>query len=76
MADITYKREPSFIEKAEEHESTEPELSPEHRAYLLERHGTVDLDPLPSMDPADPHNWPSWKVRETYIYTKVGSGVR
>ncbi|KAL4963769.1 putative MFS multidrug transporter [Aspergillus stella-maris] len=32
-----------------------------HQAYLFERHGTLDLDPIPSMDPADPYNWPSWK---------------
>lgn len=37
-------------------------LSEPHRAYLLQRHGTLDLDPLPSMDPADPYNWPLWKV--------------
>ncbi|KAI5306232.1 hypothetical protein KEM56_001744 [Ascosphaera pollenicola] len=36
-------------------------LSPEHREYILSRHGTLDLDPLPSMDPADPLNWPTWK---------------
>jgi len=38
------------------------DLSEEHRAYLLSRHGTHELDPLPSMDPADPLNWPNWKV--------------
>jgi len=37
-------------------------LSPAHREYLLARHGTLDLAPLPTMDPADPLNWPSWKV--------------
>lgn len=37
-------------------------LSESHKLYLIERHGTVDLDPIPSMDPADPYNWPSWKV--------------
>ncbi|RFU24184.1 hypothetical protein B7463_g12154, partial [Scytalidium lignicola] len=37
------------------------DLSPEHRDYLLSRHWTLDLEPLPSMDPADPLNWPSWK---------------
>jgi hypothetical protein len=37
-------------------------LSPEHRDYLMARHGTVDLAPLPTMDPADPLNWPAWKV--------------
>lgn len=37
-------------------------LSAAHRDFLLERHGTLELDPMPSMDPADPYNWPSWKV--------------
>lgn len=37
-------------------------LSDEHREYLLRRHGTVHLDPLPSLDDADPYNWPNWKV--------------
>ncbi|KAL2817045.1 MFS multidrug transporter [Aspergillus cavernicola] len=36
-------------------------LSEQHQAYLLQRHGTLDIDPIPSMDPADPYNWPSWK---------------
>jgi len=36
-------------------------ISQEHRDYLIQRHGTVDLHPLPSSDPADPYNWPSWK---------------
>ncbi|KAJ5625406.1 hypothetical protein N7510_001715 [Penicillium lagena] len=36
-------------------------LSESHKAYLLERHGTLDLDPIPNMDPADPYNWPLWK---------------
>ncbi|KAJ7627490.1 major facilitator superfamily domain-containing protein [Roridomyces roridus] len=38
-------------------------LSEEHRRYLLERHGTIDLDPMPSLDPADPYNWPTGKKR-------------
>ncbi|KAK5215629.1 hypothetical protein LTR96_011212 [Exophiala xenobiotica] len=37
------------------------QLTPEFEAYLLSRHGTTDLDPLPSGDPNDPYNWPSWK---------------
>ncbi|KAF9737648.1 hypothetical protein PMIN02_001271 [Paraphaeosphaeria minitans] len=36
-------------------------LSEEHRQYLLERHGTLELDPIPSMTDADPYNWPRWK---------------
>ena len=38
------------------------DLSTEHRDYLISRHGTSDLEPLPSMDPNDPLNWPRWKV--------------
>ncbi|KAF7197026.1 Efflux pump vrtL [Pseudocercospora fuligena] len=36
-------------------------LPQEHLDYLIKRHGTLDLDPIPSSDPADPYNWPSWK---------------
>lgn len=39
----------------------------EHREYLLQRHGTVDLIPLPSIDPNDPLNWPSWKVSFLFL---------
>ncbi|KAG9029992.1 hypothetical protein FRB95_004638 [Tulasnella sp. JGI-2019a] len=28
---------------------------------VFARHGRVDLVPMPSDDPADPYNWPSWK---------------
>ncbi|KAI0153601.1 major facilitator superfamily domain-containing protein [Pestalotiopsis sp. NC0098] len=34
------------------------DLSDEHRAYLMDRHGSLALEPVPSMDPADPYNWP------------------
>lgn len=37
-------------------------LSEEHRQYLLARHGTLDLDPIPDMNDADPYNWPRWRV--------------
>nr|POE86931.1 putative transporter [Quercus suber] len=36
-------------------------LSQEHGDYLIQRHGTLDLDPIPSDDPADPYNWPKSK---------------
>ncbi|KAL4891469.1 MFS multidrug transporter [Aspergillus ambiguus] len=36
-------------------------LSDQHRAYLMQRHGTLNLDPIPSMHPGDPLNWPLWK---------------
>jgi hypothetical protein len=29
--------------------------------YLLIRHGTLELNPLPSSSPKDPFNWPIWK---------------
>lgn len=38
-------------------------ISEEHRQYLLAKHGTLELDPVPSMSDADPYNWPRWKVR-------------
>lgn len=33
------------------------DLSEEHRAYLLRRHGTLNLDPIPGHGDADPYNW-------------------
>lgn len=45
-----------------EFSSAPSRLSKSHRDYLMERHGTLELDPLPTMDPADPYNWPEWKV--------------
>ncbi|KAL6889948.1 putative MFS transporter [Trichoderma evansii] len=29
--------------------------------FILQRHGTLSLDPLPSSSPQDPLNWPTWK---------------
>lgn len=61
------KLQSDFLEKAEAEADVDivpdpaSELSEPHRAYLLQRHGTLDLEPLPSMDPADPYNWPLWK---------------
>jgi hypothetical protein len=43
-------------------ESVAARLPKAHRDYLLERHGTLALDPIPGMGPADPYNWPEWKV--------------
>lgn len=42
-------------------------IRPEHAKYLLERHKTLDLLPLPSADPADTLNWPAWKVCVSFI---------
>lgn len=41
---------------------SDSDIAPEHREYLLQRHGTFELDPVPAMDDADPYNWPAWKV--------------
>jgi hypothetical protein len=37
-------------------------LSDEHRQYLFQRHGTLDLDPVPDASDADPYNWSTTKV--------------
>jgi len=37
-------------------------LTEEHRQYLLQRHGTLDLEPVPDMTDNDPYNWPKSKV--------------
>ena len=48
------------------HTNLEPEeiaqLSQEHRDWLQQRHGTLELDPVPDMNDADPYNWPRSKV--------------
>lgn len=37
-------------------------LSKEHKEYLLQRHGTLELDPLPGHGDADPYNWSTTKA--------------
>ncbi|KAJ5787700.1 Major facilitator superfamily domain general substrate transporter [Penicillium paradoxum] len=48
-------------------ESMAARLSKAHRDYLMERHGTLELDPIPGMSPADPYNWPEWKKMTNLI---------
>lgn len=36
-------------------------LTPFAKEYLTNRHGTLDLDPMPSACDADPYNWPRGK---------------
>lgn len=50
------KQEAFYVEDRVAH------LSEEHRQYLLARHGTLDLEPIPDMNDADPYNWPKWRV--------------
>jgi hypothetical protein len=44
------------------HPETVDALSQEHREYLLQRHATLELDPIPAMGDADPYNWSLGKV--------------
>ncbi|KAI9879913.1 MAG: hypothetical protein M1830_006580 [Pleopsidium flavum] len=44
-----------------ENPASNPSISEEHEEYLLGRHGTLELTPLPSFPPEDPLNWPGWK---------------
>ncbi|QSZ34262.1 hypothetical protein DSL72_005852 [Monilinia vaccinii-corymbosi] len=46
-------------------------LSEEHRQYLLSRHGTLDLDPLPSPSDADPYNWTNTKKVINLIFVAI-----
>lgn len=60
------KTDSACLEKAEDFHATDAEiaaasLSVSHKEYLIERHGTLDLDPIPSPSNADPYNWPLWK---------------
>lgn len=64
-----------FIERADVESVASPNgtgkeegLSHEHREYLLRRHGTLELDPIPMPTDADPYNWPTWKVLTLAVY--------
>jgi hypothetical protein len=37
------------------------DINVQHQEYLIQRHGTFELGPLPSSDPQDPLNWPEWR---------------
>lgn len=43
-------------------------LSEEHRQFLMACHGTVELDPMPTMSAADPYNWPVWKKTMNLVF--------
>jgi Major Facilitator Superfamily len=49
---------------------TTSRLTPAHRDYLLRRHGTFDLDPIPDMGDADSYNWATWMV---YLSPQISS---
>lgn len=61
----THKEDIDTVERADMSthvDKVSVRLTKDHRDYLIERHGTLDLDPVPGISPADPLNWPAWKV--------------
>ena len=53
----------SFMDEAPVENSADREPQTDEEHYLFKRHGTLDLNPMPRGDPADPLNWPAWKAR-------------
>ncbi|KAK4862368.1 hypothetical protein LT330_010758 [Penicillium expansum] len=78
MDDVLPKEQAMHVE-----DNSRPEISREHREYLLQHHGTLKLNPLPSDDRADPLNWPSRKKHTTLLLVAfhsfmanfIGAGV-
>ncbi|KAJ5924419.1 Major facilitator superfamily domain general substrate transporter [Penicillium verhagenii] len=66
-ADIDLVERAGAGQAATYEESVAARLPKAHRDYLLERHGTLELDPIPGMGPADPYNWPEWKKMANLI---------
>lgn len=46
-------------------------LSNEHREYLLQKHGTLELDPVPDMSDADPYNWSTTQVSRLLVTRRL-----
>ncbi|KAG9245629.1 major facilitator superfamily domain-containing protein [Calycina marina] len=46
-------------------------LSTAHQEYLLSRHGTFHLDPVPGFGNADPYNWPQWKKVSNLVLVAI-----
>ncbi|KAA8914127.1 hypothetical protein TRICI_003024 [Trichomonascus ciferrii] len=46
---------------------------PADNDYVLKRHGTLDLDPMPTNSPKDPLNWSEWK--KSYHLLLIGFGA-
>lgn len=49
------------LDREADDEARAGDLTPFAREYLTSRHGTFDLDPMPSARDADPYNWPRGK---------------
>lgn len=50
-------------------------LSQAHKDYLVKKHGSLDIDPVPAFGDADPYNWPNWKAR-THLCSSESSLTR
>lgn len=57
----------ALIESRTQGDSNGFDLPPEHKQYLLQRHGTANLDPVPQPDDNDPYNWPYVKASPSAI---------
>ncbi|KAI5958722.1 uncharacterized protein KGF55_005720 [Candida pseudojiufengensis] len=56
--DIEKNKTETQVEYASSDDQPEAlEISEEHKQYLIAKHGTYELTPLPSMDDNDPLNW-------------------
>ncbi|KAM3553190.1 hypothetical protein MY1884_006809 [Beauveria asiatica] len=73
------------VTKSEETQHTETQirefggdngiLSAAHAKFLLDRYGTVNLEPLPDPTPADPLNWPQSKKIINLALVALNSGI-
>ncbi|CAK9682474.1 MFS antiporter QDR3 [Candida parapsilosis] len=57
MTSIDDKSAPVKEELESASVDVEPEISEEHKQYLIAKHGTYHLSPLPTMNDNDPLNW-------------------
>lgn len=80
MSDIKMQAEDRHIEmlepEPEKVQRVEPaaNLSDAHRDYLVSKHGTAELDPLPDMTDLDPLNWPTKTVRGYHWTLTIAHG--
>lgn len=59
--DFEKERSPLHVEFAEGEKHLATEIVDAHREFLIARHGTADLAPLPLFSVRDPLNWSRWK---------------
>ncbi|KAI0406749.1 major facilitator superfamily domain-containing protein [Xylaria palmicola] len=58
MSSSTTPDEKLASQDSENYDESQTSISEAHRQYLMQRHGTDQLDPLPDFNDADPYNWP------------------